>query len=75
MPAYKYITHIGHLKVVHPGDGGDNYHIFIDNDYKGNVIKLRTHWVADIGDSCDLSADEVQAVGKIIDANFNKASR
>ena len=72
MPAYKYIAHIGHLKVVHPSDGGDNYHIFIDNEYKGKVIKLKTHWAADVGDSSDLTADEVQAVGKIIDANFDK---
>jgi hypothetical protein len=66
MPAYKYITHIGHLKVVHPNDGDDSYHIFIDNDYKGNVIKLETHWVADFSDTNDLTADEMQALGKII---------
>ena len=66
MPAYKYITHIGHLKVVHPNDGGDSYHIFIDNDYKGNVIKLKTHWVADFGDTNDLTVEEMQELGKIL---------
>ncbi len=63
---------MGHLKVVHPNNSGDNYHIFIDNDYRGNVIKLKSHWVADVGDSCDFTADEVQALGKIIDANFGR---
>ncbi len=63
---------MGHLKVVHPdNDSGDNYHIFIDNNYRGNVVKLKGHWVADVGDSTDLSIDEVQAVGSIIEANFN----
>ena len=66
---------MGHLKVVHPDIGrGDNYHIFIDNDYRGNIIKLKTHWVADIGDSCDFTPDEVRALGKIIDGNFGKAA-
>lgn len=74
MPACKHITQIGHLKVVHPYNGHNNYYIFIDNDYQGNVIKLKTQWVADIGDSCDLTANEVQALGKIIDANFDKAA-
>ena len=50
MPAYKYITQMGHLKVVHYHNG-DNYHIFIDNDYKGRIVKLKTHWVADVGDT------------------------
>ncbi len=62
---------MGHLKVVHPeSDGGDNYHIFIDNNYRGNIIKLQNHWVADMGDASDLSIDEVQEVGKIIEAYF-----
>ena len=72
MTAFKYISHMGHLKVVHPDTGGGNYHIFIDNDYRGNVIKLKDHWVADIGDSCDFTPDEVKALGKIIDGNFGK---
>ena len=64
---------MGHLKVVHPNTGGGNYHIFIDNDYRGNIIKLKNNWVADVGDSCDFTADEVQTLGKIIDANFGKS--
>ena len=60
---------MGHLKVVHYHDG-DNYHIFIDNDYKGRIVKLKTHWVADVGDSTDFTMDEVQRLGKIIDAKL-----
>ena len=63
---------MGHLKVVHHADAGDNYHIFIDNDYQGKVIKLKSHWVSDLGDTCNLSPDDVQALGKIIEANFDK---
>lgn len=61
---------MGHLKVVHPDTGGNNYHVFINNHYRGNIINFKGHWVADVGDSTDLSIDEVQAVGKIIDAGI-----
>ncbi len=60
---------MGHLKVVHP-DTGNDYHIFINNHYRGNVVKLKGHWVADVGDTSDLSIAEVQAIGKIIEAGL-----
>ena len=63
---------MGHLKVVHPGDGGDNFHIFIDNDYQGNVIRLKSQWVSDLGDTSNLTPDDVQALGKIIDEKFTR---
>ena len=72
MKAYNYITQIGHLTMVKP-DNDDNYHIFIDNDYQGKVVKLKGQWIGHLVYDSDLTIDEVQLLGKIIEEKLGKA--
>lgn len=54
-------------------DGGEDYHIFIDNDYQGRVLKLNNHWVGHLDDDSDLTIDEVKILGRIIEQKLAKA--
>ena len=67
MQAHEYKTPIGHLVMVSPNSTGDNYHIFIDNDYQGDVVKLKGRWVGNLYETSDLTIDEVIILGGIIE--------
>jgi hypothetical protein len=73
MRSYEYKTQIGHLVLVSPNSSGDNYHIFIDNDYQGNIVKVKDRWVGNIGQYSDLTIDEVAILGRIIEEKLAKA--
>ena len=73
MQTYEYKTQIGHLVLVSPSISGDNYHIFIDNDYQGNVVKLDGRWVGNLGQYSDLTIDEVAILGRIIEEKLATA--
>lgn len=66
MRALEYKTPIGHLVMVDPNSQGNNYHIFIDNDYQGNIVRLKGHWVGNLDQNSDLTIDEVNLLGHII---------
>ena len=66
MQRYEYKTPIGRLVMVNPNSKGDNYHIFIDNDYQGNVVKQKGQWVGNLEQNSDLTIDEVYLLGHII---------
>ncbi len=73
MQTYEYKTQIGHLVLVSPNSSGDNYHVFIDNDYQGNVVKLQGQWVGNLDQSSDLTIDEVAILGRIIEEKLATA--
>jgi hypothetical protein len=73
MQSYEYKTQIGHLVLVSPNSSADNYHIFIDNDYQGNVVKLKGRWVGNIDQYSDLTIDEVMILGRIIEEKLATA--
>ena len=73
MQSYEYKTQIGHLVLVSPNSNGDNYHIFIDNDYQGNVVKLKGRWVGNLDQHSDLTIDEVMILGRIIEEKLATA--
>jgi hypothetical protein len=73
MTTYEYKTQIGHLVLISPNSNADNYHIFIDNDYQGNVVKLKGRWVGNLGEYSDLTLDEVTILGRIIEEKLAKA--
>ena len=73
MKSYEYKTKIGHLVLVSPNSSGDNFHIFIDNDYQGNVVKLKGKWVGNLGQYSDLTIDEVTILGRIIEEKLATA--
>lgn len=73
MQSYEYKTQIGHLVLVSPNSRGDNYHVFIDNDYQGNVVKLQGQWVGNLDQSSDLTIDEVIILGRIIEEKLATA--
>ena len=67
MQAHEYKTPIGHLVMVSPNSTGDNYHIFIDNNYQGDVVKLKGRWVGNLDETSDLTIDETIILGRIIE--------
>ncbi len=71
--ACKHIYHFGHLKVVHPYDEVDSYHIFIDSDYTGKVVKLKGNWIGEMDYDNNLTIDQIQQLGKIIDEKVKQA--
>jgi hypothetical protein len=73
MQSYEYKTQIGHLVLVSPNSSRDNYHIFIDNDYQGNVVKLKGRWVGNLDQYSDLTIDEVMILGRIIEEKLATA--
>lgn len=73
MEAYEYKTQIGHLVLVSPNSKCDNYHVFIDNDYQGNVVKLQGQWVGNLDQHSDLTIDEVMILGRIIEEKLATA--
>jgi len=70
MYANKHIYHFGHLTVVYPFDGTNRYDVFIDNDYTGNVSKLKGYWIGDLNYGNDLTIEELQQLGKIIETRI-----
>jgi hypothetical protein len=73
MQAYEYKTQIGHLVLVSPNSKCDSYHVFIDNDYQGNVVKLQGQWVGNLDHHSDLTIDEVIILGRIIEEKLATA--
>jgi hypothetical protein len=73
MQAHEYKTQIGHLVLVSSNSNGDNYHVFIDNDYQGNVVKQQGRWIGDLDRYSDLTIDEVMILGRIIEEKLATA--
>lgn len=73
MQTYEYKTQIGHLVMISPNDSTDNYHIFIDNDYQGNVVKLKGRWIGNLDQHSDLTMEEVTILGRIIEEKLATA--
>ena len=72
MEAYEYITKIGHLALVTQFDG-NHYHVFIDNNYHGKVVKFKGYWIGNLAYDSDLTIDEVKILGCIIEKKLFKA--
>ena len=72
MRSYEYITKIGHLTLVNPNDGL-NYHVFIDNNYQGKIVRLKGYWIGDLAYDSDLTIDEVKILGRIIEQKLSTA--
>ena len=73
MEALEYKTKLGQLVMVNPNKDGEDYHIFVDNDYQGNVEKRNGHWVGDLEEHSALTIDEVKILGQIIEQKLGKA--
>lgn len=46
---------------------GNIYQVFIGNYYEGTIVKLNGEWVAHLNLKSDLTADDIQLLGDIID--------
>lgn len=73
MKALEYITKIGQLVLINPNKNGEDYHVFVDNIYQGNVVKLNGHWVGNLQQNTVLTIDEFKILGCIIEKKLNKA--
>ena len=72
MEALEYKTKLGQLVMVNPNKDGEDYHIFVKNEYQGNVIKHNGHWVGDLEEHSALTIDEVKILGTIIEQKLGK---
>ncbi len=73
MKALEYITKIGQLVLINPNKDGEDYHVFVDNTYQGNVVKLNGHWVRNLQENSVLTIDEFKILGSIIELKLNRA--
>jgi hypothetical protein len=46
---------------------GKIYQVFIGNYYEGTIVKLNGEWAAHLNLKSDLTADDIQLLGDIID--------
>ncbi|GAB2983715.1 hypothetical protein GCM10027049_21350 [Mucilaginibacter puniceus] len=73
MEALEYRTKLGQLVMINPNKDGEDYHVFVDNDYQGNVEKQNGHWIGDLEGHSALTIDEVKILGAIIEEKLGKA--
>lgn len=59
------------LSTVNGGPSG--WHVLINKYYNGTVVKLKDVWVGHMNERCKLTDEQIQAIGKRIDAYEQKS--
>ena len=64
----------GHKAVVRissPFGGSGNYQIFIDNYYKGEILKKDGVWIGYLNSNSELTTGDIEAIGERIEDELN----
>lgn len=48
-------------------DGGDSYHVYINNYYQGTIVKLKGQWIGHMNERCKFTERQILKLGGIID--------
>ncbi|WP_146217415.1 hypothetical protein [Chitinophaga sp. S165] len=67
----EFEAHFGHetktIELVAPSGGGQGYQLMIDKYYQGRLIKTQGKWVGKFNPGCDLTVDDINILGEMID--------
>jgi len=56
-----------HVRLSIPNGAGGGYHVYVDKYYYGKVIKRNGQWIGLMNTKSDLTTDDIQEIGEIIE--------